>query len=496
MPKPRKSRPEAGRSARVPDDETLRRITTRAVAEIVPYQEFVDGLRSGRPMRLKMGFDPTVPVITLGWAVGLRKLRQLQDLGHTVVIIIGDWTARIGDPSGESQTRPMLTAEEVRANSQAILRQFYKVLDEPSTEIRRQSEWFDPFTLTDVVRLSAGFTVAQMLQRDDFAQRYAQHKPIGLHELLYPLLQAYDSVAVEADVEFGGTDQKFNNLVGRELQRAVGQKAGPAGEGQAVFLVPLLVGLDGVQKMSQSLGNFIAIDDPPHEMFGKLMSIPDSLIMDYFELLTDVPDGELAHIRNSIEKRTENPMDHKMRRAREIVAQFHSEDAAREAEEGFVRVFRKGELPEEGLPSVEIPFKKVASVLLTGLWIRLTTWVEDLPLSIANARVRFDGVEKLLFVEHVTIVPKRAASEVSAHKQDIEAGLGVVINLADVIQPALSLSRLQARRLIVQGGVDLDGQKVDREFAFVKDGSVIRAGKHRFARIVDADRLGQGQRHA
>ncbi len=333
MPKPRKSRPEAGRSARVPDDETLRRITTRAVAEIVPHQEFVDGLRSGKPMRLKMGFDPTVPVITLGWAVGLRKLRQLQDLGHTVVVIIGDWTARIGDPSGESQTRPMLSAEEVRANSEAILRQFYKVLDEPRTEIRRQSEWFDRFSLTDVVRLAAGFTVAQMLQRDDFAQRYAEHKPIGLHELLYPLLQAYDSVAVEADVEFGGTDQKFNILVGRELQRTAGQRAGPAGEGQAVFLVPLLVGLDGKQKMSQSLGNFIAIDDPPHEMYGKLMSIPDSLMMDYFELLTDVPDGELADIRKTVSAGGPGARDAKDRLAQTVVEWLHGEAAAQEAED-------------------------------------------------------------------------------------------------------------------------------------------------------------------
>ncbi|MFB3093545.1 MAG: tyrosine--tRNA ligase, partial [Dehalococcoidia bacterium] len=302
MPKPR---------VRIPPDDELRRITTRAVAEIVPHQEFVDGLLSGKPMRLKMGFDPTVPVITLGWAVGLRKLRQLQDLGHTVVIIIGDWTARIGDPSGASQTRPMLTTEEVQANSEAILRQFYKILDEPRTEIRRQSEWFDSFTLTDVVRLSARYTVAQMLQRDDFAQRYAERKPIGLHELLYPLLQAYDSVAVDADVEFGGTDQKFNNLLGREMQRAAGQKAGPAGEGQAVFLVPLHVGLDGTQKMSQSLGNYIAIDDPPHEMYGKLMSIPDTLIADYFELLTDVPDEELAAVRKTIEQGGEAVRDAK-----------------------------------------------------------------------------------------------------------------------------------------------------------------------------------------
>src|SRR3972149_575237 len=205
--------------------------------------------------------------------------------------------AGIGDPSGQSQTRSMLTAEEVQANSEAILRQFYKVLDESRTEIRRQSEWFDPFTLTDVVRLAARVTVAQILERDDFAQRFAAHKPIGLHELLYPLLQAYDSVAVEADMEFGGTDQKFNSLLGRELQRAAGQKAGPAGEGQAVLLVPLLVGLDGTQKMSQSLGHLIPIDDPPHEMFGKLMSIPDTLSLKCFEL------GKYFRRRSVVSKR-------------------------------------------------------------------------------------------------------------------------------------------------------------------------------------------------
>ncbi len=432
MPKPRK--------VRVPTDDEFRRITERAVAEIVPQQEFVDGLRSGKPMRLKMGFDPTVPVITLGWAVGLRKLRQLQDLGHTVVVIIGDWTARIGDPSGASQTRPMLSAEEVQANSEAILRQFYKILDEPRTEIRRQSEWFDPFTLTDVVRLSARFTVAQMLQRDDFAQRYAEHRPIGLHELLYPLLQAYDSVAVEADVEFGGTDQKFNNLLGREMQRAAAQSAGPAGEGQAVFLVPLLVGLDGVQKMSQSLGNYIAIDDPPHEMYGKLMSIPDSLMMDYFELLTDVPGGELAHIRKSIEERSAqtgarrgaNPMDHKMRLALEVVAQFHSEAAAREAEEAFVRTFRNRELPEEA---------------------------RDVPLH---------------------SLPKAKRSPSAA-----EAGVELYDLGSAIHRYGLASSLSEARRLIKQGAVEINGEKIASSVNPLQPGMVIRVGKHRFLRIVD-----------
>jgi len=421
--------PKRGK-ARIPDDDTLRRITTRAVAEIVPHQEFVDALHSGRPLRLKIGLDPTKPVIHLGWTVPLRKLRLLQDLGHTVVVIIGDWTARIGDPSEESQTRPMLSEEEVKANCEAILPQFYKVLDERRTEIRHQSEWFDKFDLTDVVRLAARFTIAQILQRDDFAQRYADHKPIGLHELLYPLLQAYDSVAVEADVEFGGTDQKFNNLVGRELQRMLGQKAGPAGEGQAVFLVPLLVGLDGKQKMSQSLGNYIAIDDPPHDMYGKLMSIPDSLMMDYFELLTDLPDDELAAIRNAVDERGAQTMDHKMRLAREIVAQFHSEPAAREAEEEFVRVFRERELPEEVVREVVIP----AAVIEAG-----EAFPDILP-----------GLLK---------------------------DLGVV--------PSVS----EGRRLLRQGAIELDGKRVGVKTAVkLRRGSIIRVGKHRFLRIVDADK--------
>ena len=418
------------RKVRVPTDDELRRITTRAVAEIVPQQEFLDGLRSGKPMRLKIGLDPTKPVIHLGWTVPLRKLRRLQDLGHTVVVIIGDWTARIGDPSEQSQTRRMLSAEEVKANSQAILPQFYKILDERRTEIRHQSEWFDPFTLTDVVRLSARFTVAQILQRDDFAQRYAEHKPIGLHELLYPLLQAYDSVAVEADVEFGGTDQKFNNLVGREMQRAAGQKAGPAGEGQAVFLVPLLVGLDGTQKMSQSLGNYIAIDEPPDEMYGKLMSIPDTLIADYFELLTDAPDDELALIRKAVEKGGEKVMENKMHLARDIVAWLHSESAAREAEERFERTFRKRELPQEAVREVVIP----AALLEAG---------EASP----------------------NILP------------GLLKDLGVV--------PSVS----EGRRLLRQGAIEVDGERVAVKTAVkLRPGSIIRVGKHRFLRIVASDK--------
>lgn len=338
---------------RKPTEEELNWLTRRAVAEIVPEAELVKALKAGKHLRIKMGFDPTKPVITLGWAVGLRKLRQFQDLGHTIVVIIGDWTARIGDPSQKSETRQMLTEEEVMENSEAILEQFFRILDRDRTEIRRQTTWFDEFSLADVVRLAARFTVAQLLERDDFANRFGAKQPIGIHELLYPLLQGYDSVAIESDVEFGGTDQKFNILVGRELQREVGQP-GVAGNGQAVLLVPLLVGLDGQKKMSQSLGNFIAINEPPNEMYGKLMSIPDSLIGDYFELLTDVPDDELDAIRESISKRAVNPMEHKKRLAREIVGYFHSREAAQQAEDAFVATFSKGEIPTD-VPEVPLP---------------------------------------------------------------------------------------------------------------------------------------------
>jgi tyrosyl-tRNA synthetase len=355
-------------------------------------------------------------VVTLGWAVGLRKLRQLQGLGHLAVLIIGDVTAQIGDPSGQSETRPMLTAEEVEANAEAVLRQFFRVLDPERTEVRRQSEWFTDFRLGDVVRLAAQATVAQLLQREDFALRYEQGRPIGLHEFIYPLLQAYDSVAVRADVEFGGTDQKFNILMGRELQPRFGQ------EPQCALLMPLLVGLDGERKMSQSLGNYIAIDAPPHDMFGKLMSLPDHLIVQYLELLTDVPEEELEAIARGLRERSLNPMEAKMRMAREVVAQFHGPEAARAAQEEFERVFRRHEAPAE---------------------------VPQVPVRVRNGPI--DLVDVLL-------------------------GAGLV------------RSRSEARRLLAQGAIEVDGQTVREPQALVRDGSIVRVGKHRFLRIVDADR--------
>jgi tyrosyl-tRNA synthetase len=245
----------------------IKSLLKRGVAEIIVEQELIKLLESGKPLRLKQGFDPSRPDIHLGHVVGLRKLRQFQELGHQVILIVGDWTAQIGDPSGESATRPMLSAEEVRANAETYMKQFFKVVDKGKTQVRWQSEWFSKFNLSDIIKLTSKFTVAQFLAREDFSKRYAAGRPIAIMELLYPLLQAYDSVVIEADVEFGGIDQKFNCLVGRELQQMVGQRP------QQVFLVPLLVGTDGSQKMSKSLNNYIGIDEPPQEMFGKVNSL-------------------------------------------------------------------------------------------------------------------------------------------------------------------------------------------------------------------------------
>ena len=323
------------------DTQTLDRITRRGVREIIVEEEFVKLLQQDKPLRLKMGFDPSRPDIHLGHVVGLRKLRQLQDLGHQLVLIVGDWTAQIGDPSGQSATRPMLTHEEVVSNAESYMRQFFKVVDKDRTEAVWQSEWFGKFNLADVIRLTSRFTVAQFLERDDFARRFQAHRPIAITELLYPLLQAYDSVHIKADVEFGGTDQKFNLLVGRELQGMMGQRP------QQCFLMPILVGTDGVQKMSKSLDNYIGVEDPPNDMYGKLMSLPDALMMDYFQYLTDVPDGDLQEMGRALEEQSVNPMEFKKRLARDITGQFHAPELAREAEGHFERVVQRTEEPYE-----------------------------------------------------------------------------------------------------------------------------------------------------
>jgi tyrosyl-tRNA synthetase len=302
-------------------------------------------LREGKPLRLKMGFDPSRPDIHLGHVVGLRKLQQLQEMGHQVILIVGDWTAQIGDPSGQSATRPALSHNEVVANAESYLRQFFKVVNRERTQVVWQSEWFGKFTLADVIGLTGKFTVAQFMERDDFAKRFQEHRPIAINELLYPLLQAYDSVAIQSDVEFGGTDQKFNLLVGRELQGMMGQKP------QQCFLMPILVGTDGDLKMSKSLGNYVGVEEPPHDMYGKLMSLPDQQVIPYFEYLTDTPDEELTAFSHDLAASAVNPMDLKKRLAREITAQFHDGPAADAAQEQFERVVQRQDLPEE-IPEV------------------------------------------------------------------------------------------------------------------------------------------------
>ena len=368
------------------DQTRLNRIIKRGVNEIIVESEFVKLLETGQPLRLKMGFDPSSPDLHVGHAVGLRKLRKLQELGHTVVVIIGDWTAQIGDPSGQSVTRPMLTQEQVLANAETYMTQLYKIVDRDRTETRLQSDWFGPFSLADVIKLTSRFTVAQFLARDDFSKRFKANQPIAITELLYPLLQAYDSVAIESDVEFGGTDQRFNLLVGRDLQQMMGQRP------QQCFIMPLLVGTDGVQKMSKSLGNYIGIDEPPNDIYGKTMSINDDMIMPYLESLTDIPDEELSEMKAAIDEADVNPMELKKRLAKELVAQFHDNESARAAERYFERTVQRGETPED-IPTYELPAvldgKRLSHILIDA---NLAASAAEAKRLIDQGAVRYDDV--------------------------------------------------------------------------------------------------------
>jgi tyrosyl-tRNA synthetase len=392
----------------------------RGVAEVIVEPELVKLLESGRPLRLKQGFDPSRPDIHLGHVVGLRKLRQFQEMGHQVILIVGDWTAQIGDPSGESVTRPMLSPEEVKSNAETYMKQFFKVVDKEKTQVRWQSEWFGKFDLSDVIKLTSKFTVAQLLAREDFNKRYTTGRPIAITELLYPLLQAYDSVVIEADVEFGGIDQKFNCLVGRELQAMEGQPP------QQVFLVPLLVGTDGSQKMSKSLNNYIGVDELPREIYGKVMSIPDPLIMPYFELVTDVPDKELGDLKQQLDSQSVNPMLLKKRLAREIVAQFHSAEAAQEAEEHFTKVFQKREVPEE------------------------------IPQYVGLAFYLDNGLYRL----------------------DITTAL---------LEKGLVKSRSDLKRLLSAGAIEINDEKINSSTVDIPNNSIIKVGKRGFVRIAVSD---------
>jgi tyrosyl-tRNA synthetase len=389
-------------------------------AEVVPADELERKLSLGRPLRVKLGLDPTAPVVTLGWAVVLHKLRQFQDAGHTAVLIVGDFTAQVGDPSGKTETRPRLSEEEVRGYAKRLLDQFWRILDPERTEVRYNAEWLEPMSMEEILRLSASTTVARMLERDDFAKRYAVGKPISIMEFLYPLLQGMDSVAVQADVELGGRDQTFNLLVGRDLQREFEQ------EPQVALTTPLLVGTDGVQKMSQSLGNYIGITDPPDEMFGKLVRVPDELIATYRLLALDFfrDPTEADRVEKGLKDGSLDPWDEKRRLAREVVDLYHRQGSGAAAEERFDRVHREGGLPKE-VPEAAIP-----------------------PDLVVGGSV---------------YLPKLLA----------------VLGLAD--------SNSHARRLIEQGGVRLDGEPVKGDAIEVPvaelRGHVVQVGRRGFARL-------------
>jgi tyrosyl-tRNA synthetase len=331
-------------SAGMTIDEQLEYLRKGAV-EIIRVEDLRAKLersaREGRPLRVKLGADPTAPDIHLGHTVVIRKLRAFQELGHTVVFLIGDFTGLIGDPSGKSQTRPQLSREEIAANAETYKKQIFKLLDPERTEIKFNSEWMDTFDAYGFVRLASRVTVKQILERDDFQKRLSEERPVALHELMYPLTQAYDSVALRADVEIGGTDQKFNLLLARSLQREYAQ------EPQAAVLMPLLEGTDGLQKMSKSLHNYVGIDEPPQEMFGKVMSISDDLMWRYYELLTDLRPEEIANFRASADSGARNPRDLKVELAKRVITDFHSRAAADAAEDEFNRVFRRKETPDE-----------------------------------------------------------------------------------------------------------------------------------------------------
>ena len=336
-------------------DEQLAYIS-KGAAEIIHTGELRSrlekSLQTGTPLRVKAGFDPTAPDLHLGHTVLLRKLKHFQDLGHSVIFLIGDFTGMIGDPTGRSVTRPPLTREDIVRNSETYKAQVFKILNPEKTEVRFNSEWMGKLSTEDFIRLTAKYTVSQMLEREEFHKRFQQEKPIALHELLYSLVQGYDSVALRADVELGGTDQKFNLLVGRELQRAYGEPS------QIVLTTPILEGLDGVQKMSKSLGNAIGIHEPPVEMFGKVMSISDALMWRYYELLTDVSIAEISQMRKQCSAGENHPMDLKKALARSIVTDFYSAAAAQSAEEDWVKQHQRGQTPDS-IESVEIPRAEV-----------------------------------------------------------------------------------------------------------------------------------------
>lgn len=383
----------------------------RGAEEVLVEAELIEKLKTGRPLRIKAGFDPTAPDLHLGHTVLINKLRQFQELGHQVVFLIGDFTGMIGDPSGKSATRPPLTREQVLENAETYKAQVFKILDPERTEVAFNSTWMDQLSPADFIRLSSQYTVARMLERDDFSKRYATNQPIAIHEFLYPLVQGYDSVALRADVELGGTDQKFNLLMGRELQRAYGQAS------QCIVTMPLLEGLDGVKKMSKSLGNYVGIQEAPGVMYNKLVSMPDSLMWRYFELLSFRSMEEIQQFKLDVEAGA-NPRDIKIKLAEEIVARFHGEEAAATAHRSAGNRMKDGELPED-LPEVELLASEgmpVSSVLNKAGLVKNAAAARDL---LAAGSVRVDGqvVDRSFVFElgksHVCQAGKKAFARIS-----------------------------------------------------------------------------------
>jgi len=405
----------------MPDLEEQLAIIKRGTVEVIPEEELVNKLKKsvekGKPLKIKLGLDPTAPDIHLGHTVVLQKMRQFQELGHEVIIILGDYTARIGDPTGKSETRKQLSEEQVRANARTYEEQIFKVLNRERTKVVFNSQWLSKLDFSQVLELGAKYTVARMLERDDFAKRYREGKPIGIHEFFYPLMQGYDSVALEADIELGGTDQKFNLLMARTIQKEYGQ------EPQVAIMMPILEGLDGVQKMSKSLGNYIGISEPPAEMYGKTMSIPDEFMVRYFELVTPVSLDELKEIKEGLEAGVLHPRDVKMRLAREIVSFYHGEKAAWEAEKQFKKVYQQRELPDE--------------------------------------------------------IPEFVILE-----EDLEKGKIWLPRL--LVLAGLAPSSSQARRLIKQGAVKVNGDKIndDRYNFKPESGMIIKVGKRKFVKLI------------
>ena len=380
----------------------------RGVDEILSEQDLIEKLKENRPLRVKLGADPTAPDIHLGHTVVLNKLRQFQQLGHEVYFLIGDFTGMVGDPSGKNATRPPLSREDVLRNAETYKQQIYKILDPQKTHIVFNSEWLGKLGTEGMIRLASNYTVARMLERDDFKKRFSNNQPIAIHEFIYPLLQGHDSVALEADVELGGTDQKFNLLVGRELQKSAGQKP------QVAITLPLLVGLDGEKKMSKSLGNYIGVTEAPSEMFGKIMSISDDLMWDWYNLLSFRPLTEIAQLKADVAN-GKNPRDVKILLAKEIIARFHDEAAADAAEQEFINRFQKGAMPD------------------------------DMP------EFTFEGE----------------------------------IGLANLLKDAgLVASTSEANRMVQQGGVKIDGEKVeDAKLVITASTAVYQVGKRKFAKV-------------